>query len=128
MKSELVVQSLATHRQTISSPPLSSKRPHASPLMIPNDAVLAIHGLLAGRAQTSERLAAVPLEKLSPSPFYNMLADDKHVDKALVLLLLHQSAAMASNTGMGSASSPNASKMPLLVLLQSSRRWHTMLH
>ena len=57
---------------------------------IPNDAVLAIHGLLAGPAQTSERLAAVPLDKLRPSPFYNMLADDKPVDKALVLLRFTQ--------------------------------------
>ena len=57
---------------------------------IPNDAVLAIHQLLAGPTQTSERLAAVPLAKLSPSPFYNMLADDKPVDKALVLLRFTQ--------------------------------------
>ena len=53
---------------------------------IPNDSVQAIHGLLAGFTPTSERLAAVPLDKLRPSPFYNMLADGKPVDKALTLL------------------------------------------
>ena len=36
---------------------------------IPNDAVEAIHGLLAGSPQDSERLAVVPLDKLRPSPF-----------------------------------------------------------
>ena len=105
-------KSLATHRQTISSPQrreveasptepsytppdnlLSAVVVEAAPCRstdIPNDAVLAIHGLLAGPAQTNERLAAVPLDKLSPSPFYNMLADDKPVDKALVLLRFTQ--------------------------------------
>ena len=53
---------------------------------IPNDAVEAIHGLLAGSPQDSERLAVVPLDKLRPSPFYNMLADGKPVEKALTLL------------------------------------------
>ena len=53
---------------------------------IPNDSVQAIHGLLAGSTQTSERLAAVPLDKLRPSPFYNMLADGEPVEKALTLL------------------------------------------
>ena len=53
---------------------------------IPNDSVEAIHGLLAGSTQTSERLAIVPLDKLRPSPFYNMLADGKPVEKALTLL------------------------------------------
>ena len=53
---------------------------------IPDDSVDAIHGLVAGTAQTSERLAAVPLDKLRPSPFYNMLADGKPVEKALTLL------------------------------------------
>ena len=53
---------------------------------IPNESVQAIHGLLAGATETSERLAAVPLDKLRPSPFYNMLADGKPVDKALTLL------------------------------------------
>ena len=46
----------------------------------------AIHGLLAGRTETTERLAAVPLDKLEPSPFYNMLADGQPVDKAVALL------------------------------------------
>lgn len=53
---------------------------------IPNDAVEAGHGLLAGSSQDSERLAVVPLDKLRPSPFYNMLAGGKPVEKALTLL------------------------------------------
>ena len=53
---------------------------------IPDESVEAIHGLFAGSAQTSERLAAVPLAKLRPSPFYAMLADGKPVEKALTLL------------------------------------------
>ena len=53
---------------------------------IPNDSVEAIHGLIAGSAQTSDRLAVVPLDKLRPSPFYNMLADGKPVEKVLTLL------------------------------------------
>ena len=57
---------------------------------IPDDSVEAIHGLFAGSAQTSERLAAVPLDKLRPSPFYNMLADGKPVEKALTLLRITQ--------------------------------------
>ena len=57
---------------------------------IPNDAVEAIHGLLGGRPQTSERLTAVPLDKLQPSPFYNMLADGEPTDKALTLLRFTQ--------------------------------------
>ena len=57
---------------------------------VPNDAVEAIHGLLAGSTQISDRLAAVPLGKLKPSPFYNMLADDQPVEKALTLLRFTQ--------------------------------------
>ena len=57
---------------------------------IPNDSVQAIHGLLAGRTETTERLSAVPLDKLEPSPFYNMLADGKPVDKAVTLLHFKQ--------------------------------------
>ena len=53
---------------------------------IPNESVEALQGLLAGCTQTSERLAAVPLGKLTPSPFHNMLADGKPVHKALTLL------------------------------------------
>ena len=53
---------------------------------IPNDSVEAIQGLLAGSAQTSDRLAVVPLDKLRPSAFYNMLADGKPVEKALTLI------------------------------------------
>ena len=53
---------------------------------IPNDSVQAIHGLLAGCPQTIDRLAAVPLDKLKPSPFYNMLANGEPAAKALTLL------------------------------------------
>ena len=53
---------------------------------IPNASVEAIHGLIAGSAETPKRLAVVPLDKLKPSPVYNMLADDKPVEKALVRL------------------------------------------
>ena len=52
---------------------------------IPNESLEAIHGLLAG-AQTSDRLAVVPLDKLKPSPFYNMVAEGKPAEKALTLL------------------------------------------
>jgi hypothetical protein len=57
---------------------------------IPEDSVQAMHGLFVGSEKTSERLAAVPLDKLSPSPFYNMLADGKPVEKALTLLRFTQ--------------------------------------
>ena len=53
---------------------------------IPNDSVQAIHGLLGGFLQTSDRLAAVPLDTLKPSPFYNMLANGEPAAKALTLL------------------------------------------
>ena len=46
----------------------------------------AIHGLLAGFLQTSDRLAAVPLDALKPSPFYNMLANGEPAAKALTTL------------------------------------------
>ena len=55
-----------------------------------NDAGEAIHFLLAGSTQDSEGLAVVPLDKLRPSPFYNMLADGKPVEKALTLLRFTQ--------------------------------------
>ena len=57
---------------------------------IPDDSVAAIHGLFAGAAQSSERLPAVPLDKLKPSPFYNMVADGQPVEKALTLLRFTQ--------------------------------------
>ncbi len=57
---------------------------------IPNGSVEAIHALLAGSAETAERLAVMPLAKLKPSPFYNMLADGKPVEKALALLRFTQ--------------------------------------
>ena len=56
---------------------------------IPNESVKALQGLLARCTQTSERLAAVPLGKLTPSPFHNMLADGKPVHKALTLKNRH---------------------------------------
>jgi ribulose bisphosphate carboxylase small subunit len=77
------------HSQTQSDIVLSSVVVEAEPCTltdIPDDSVEAMHGLFVGSAQTSERLAAVPLDKLRPSPFYNMLADGKPVEKALTLL------------------------------------------
>ena len=81
------------HSQTQSGNLLSSVVVEAEPCTftdIPEDSVEAIHGLFVGSAQTSERLAAVPLDKLRPSPFYNMLADGKPVEKALTLLHFSQ--------------------------------------
>ena len=81
------------HSQTQSDNKLSAVVVEVEPCTftdIPDDSVAAIHGLFAGSAQTSERLAAVPLDKLKPSPFYNMLADDKPVEKALTLLRFTQ--------------------------------------
>eukprot|EP00973_Karenia_brevis_P091694 12408694-Karenia_brevis.AAC.1 len=48
---------------------------------IPNNSVEAMHGLLAGRPQTSERLATVALDKLKQSPFYKMLANGELAEK-----------------------------------------------
>ena len=53
---------------------------------IPNDSVEAVHGLLAGRQQASDRMIATPLHTLKSSPFYNMLIDDEPADKSLALL------------------------------------------
>ena len=81
------------HSQTQSTNLLSSVVVESEPCTftdIPDDSVEAIHGLFVGSAQTSERLAAVPLDKLRPSPFYNMLADGKPVEKALTLLQFSQ--------------------------------------
>ena len=81
------------HSQTQSDNKLSAVVVEVEPCTftdIPDDSVDAIHGLFAGSGQTSERLAAVPLDKLKPSPFYNMLADDKPVEKALTLLRFTQ--------------------------------------
>jgi len=81
------------HSQTQSDNKLSAVVVEVEPCTftdIPDDSVDAIHSLFAGSAQTSERLAAVPLDKLRPSPFYNMLADDKPVEKALTLLRFTQ--------------------------------------
>ena len=81
------------HSQTQSDNKLSAVVVEVEPCTftdIPDGSVEAIHGLFAGSAQTSERLAAVPLDKLRPSPFYNMLADGKPVEKALTLLRFAQ--------------------------------------
>ena len=81
------------HSQTQSDNKLSAVVVEVEPCTftdIPDDSVDAIHGLFAGSAQTSERLAPVPLAKLQPSPFYNMLADGKPVEKALTLLRFTQ--------------------------------------
>ena len=90
-KSEKIEQEATAtkHSQTQSDNILSAVVVEVEPCTftdIPDDSVDAIHGLFAGSAQTSERLAAVPLDKLRPSPFYNMLADGKPVEKALTLL------------------------------------------
>ena len=91
-KSEL--EAIVTeHSQTQSDNILSAVVVEAEPSTftnIPDDSVEAIHGMFAGSAQTSERLAAVPLDKLRPSPFYNILADGKRVEKALTLLRFTQ--------------------------------------
>ena len=93
---------------------------------IPNDSVQAIHGLLAGFLQTSDRLAAVPLDTLKPSPFYNMLANGEPAAKALTLLHFTQRG-IGKQLRKGSASSQNASKTPLLALLQNSQMRTNML-
>jgi hypothetical protein len=59
---------------------------------IPNDSLDAIHGLLACQPKTSDRLAAVQLDMLKTSPFYNMLTDTEPADKALALLYFTQRA------------------------------------
>ena len=54
------------------------------------EAVQAMRGLLTGLPQTSERMTAMPLCKLKPSPFYNMIADGSPVDKVLAMLRFTQ--------------------------------------
>ena len=61
-----------------------------TPTIFPNGSVESMQLLLAGCSETTERLAVVPLHKLKSSPFYNMLADSKPVEKALVLLRFTQ--------------------------------------
>ena len=81
------------HSQTQSDIKLSAVVVEVEPCTfadIPDDSIDAIHGLFAASPQTSERLAAVTLDKLKPSPFYNMLADGKPVEKALTLLRFTQ--------------------------------------
>ena len=54
---------------------------------IPNDAIDGILGVLAaGAPLTSERLLAVALADLAPSPFYNMTVQGEPVEKAIVFL------------------------------------------
>ena len=87
-------ESTATeHSQTQSDNRLSAVVVEVQPCTftdIPDDSVDAIHGLKAGWTQSSERLCAVPLDKLKPSPFYNMVADGQPVEKALTLLRFTQ--------------------------------------
>ena len=81
------------HSQTQSDNVLSAvvvEACHCTFTDIPEESVEAIHGLFAGSAKNSDRLAVVPLDKLRPSPFYNILADGKPVEKALTLLRFTQ--------------------------------------
>ena len=85
--------SATEHSQTQSENKLSAAVVEVAPCTftdIPDDSVNAIHGLFASAAQSSERLPAVPLDKLKPSPFYNMVADGQPVEKALTLLRFTQ--------------------------------------
>ena len=50
------------------------------------EAVQSMQALLRGFPQSSERMAAMPLHKVKPSPFYNMIADNRPVDKILTIL------------------------------------------
>ena len=88
-----VQNSLAEPSQTQEETTLSHVVVEAMPctfIDIPNDSLEAIHGLLAGCPPTTERLVAMPLHKLKPSPFYNMLANGEPIDKALTLLRFTQ--------------------------------------
>ena len=49
-------------------------------------AVQSMRALLTGFSQSCERMAAMPLHKVKPSPFYNMIADTRPVDKVLTIL------------------------------------------
>ena len=58
---------------------------------IPDDSIDAMHGMLAaGPQMTNDRLLAAPLQNLTASPFYNMIANGEPSDKALVLLKFSQ--------------------------------------
>ena len=50
------------------------------------EAVQSMRALLTGFSQSCERMAAMPLHKVKPSPFYNMIADTRPVDKVLTIL------------------------------------------
>ena len=50
------------------------------------EAVQSMQALLRGFPRSSERMATMPLHKLKPSPFYNMIADNRPVDKILAIL------------------------------------------
>ena len=60
----------------------------------------------------------MPLDKLKPSLFYNILADGKPAEKALALLHFTQRGNCKHNAH-GSASSQNAPKVQPLAMLQS---------
>ena len=67
---------------------------------IPNDAVDALHGLLAtDRTPSSERLVAASLSEIASSPFYNMTVADEPAEKAFVLLHFTQRSIGAQQTG-----------------------------
>ena len=52
----------------------------------PNNSVADIHAIIASMPHASDRIAVSPLRDLHSSPFYNIVAGDCNVDKALVLL------------------------------------------
>ena len=67
---------------------------------IPNDAVDALHGLLAtDRTPSSERLVAASLSEIASSPFYNMTVAGEPAEKAFVLLHFTQRSIGAQQTG-----------------------------
>ena len=88
-KCRTLIQILAKHEDTTVSQVVVEAMP-CTFTDIPNDSLTAIHGLLASCPPNSERLVAMPLHKLKPSPFYNMLANGNAIDKALTLLRFTQ--------------------------------------
>ena len=78
------------HGHTLSATVVEAK-PCAYTEHIPDDSIDAMHGMLAaGPQMTNDRLLAAPLQNLTPSPFYNMIANGEPSDKALVLLKFSQ--------------------------------------
>ena len=83
-----------------------------------NEAVQAMRALLTGLSQTSERLAATPLDKLKPSPFYNTIADGKPVEQGVDPASLHTAQQGQATSQARYASFPLACKMQLLAIAQ----------